>query len=184
MHEASRSRASEFRRQASDRHDGACRHPAWHRSGAGAGHARRRAALKKSSSPPVRAPKTFTMFRRRSPPSPPADIENMGIQKPQDFLSAVPNVTFIQTQNAGTSFLVMRGISQARNSAPSAAIVVDGVPMTQPAQFNQQPARYPADRSPQGAAGRAVWSQRHRWRHHHQDQAAHRYLGRPFDGRL
>ena len=67
-----------------------------------------------------------------------ADIENMGIQKPQDFLNAVPNVTFIQTQNAGTSFLVMRGISQARNSAPSAAIVVDGVPMTQPAQFNQQ----------------------------------------------
>lgn len=65
-----------------------------------------------------------------------ADIEAKGIQKPQDFLSAVPNVTFIETQNAGTSFLVMRGISQARNSAPSAAIVVDGVPMTQPAEFN------------------------------------------------
>ncbi len=65
-----------------------------------------------------------------------ADIQAKGIEKPQDFLSAVPNVTFIETQNAGTSFLVMRGISQARNSAPSAAIVVDGVPMTQPAQFN------------------------------------------------
>ncbi len=65
-----------------------------------------------------------------------ADIEAKGIQKPQDFLSAVPNVTFIETQNAGTSFLVIRGISQARNSAPSAAIVVDGVPMTQPAEFN------------------------------------------------
>lgn len=57
-------------------------------------------------------------------------IEAKGIVKPQDFLSAVPNVTFIETQNAGTSFLVIRGISQARNSAPSAAIVVDGVPMT------------------------------------------------------
>ncbi len=32
----------------------------------------------------------------------------------------------------------MRGISQARNSEPSAAIVVDGVEMTQPAQFNQE----------------------------------------------
>jgi iron complex outermembrane receptor protein len=47
-------------------------------------------------------------------------------------------VTFVETQNAGTSFLVIRGISQARNSEPSAAIVVDGVPMTQPAQFNQE----------------------------------------------
>lgn len=61
-----------------------------------------------------------------------------GIESPADFLSSVPNVTFIPTQNAGTSFIVMRGISQARNSEPSAAIVVDGVPMTQPAQFNQE----------------------------------------------
>lgn len=65
-------------------------------------------------------------------------IENKGVQTPTDFLSAVPNVTFIPTQNAGTSFIVIRGISQARNSEPSAAIVVDGVPMTQPAAFNQQ----------------------------------------------
>jgi iron complex outermembrane receptor protein len=64
-------------------------------------------------------------------------IEAMGIQEPQDFIQAVPNVSFIETQNAGTSFLVIRGIGQARNSEPSAAIVVDGVPMTQPAQFNQ-----------------------------------------------
>ena len=66
-----------------------------------------------------------------------ADIEEKGVRNPADFLSAVPNVTFIATQNAGTSFLVIRGISQARNSEPSAAIVVDGVPMTQPAEFNQ-----------------------------------------------
>lgn len=65
-------------------------------------------------------------------------INNKGIETPADFLSAVPNVTFIATQNAGTSFIVMRGISQARNSEPSAAVVVDGVPMTQPAQFNQE----------------------------------------------
>ena len=83
-----------------------------------------------------------------------SDIQNMGIQKPQDFLSAVPNVTFIETQNAGTSFLVMRGISQARNSPPSAAIVVDGVPMTQPAQFNQEMldiAQIEVVKGPQGA---------------------------------
>jgi iron complex outermembrane recepter protein len=65
------------------------------------------------------------------------EIAAKGIRSPADFLSAVPNVTFIPTQNAGTSFIVMRGISQARNSEPSVAIVVDGVPMTQPAEFNQ-----------------------------------------------
>lgn len=65
------------------------------------------------------------------------DIETKGVHEPADILSAVPNVTFIATQNAGTSFIVMRGISQARNSEPSAAIIVDGVPMTQPAEFNQ-----------------------------------------------
>ncbi|HEX4294917.1 MAG TPA: TonB-dependent receptor [Rhizomicrobium sp.] len=64
-------------------------------------------------------------------------IEAKGIQSPKDFLNAVPNVTFIPTQNAGTSFVVIRGISQSRNSEPSVAVVVDGVPMTQPAEFNQ-----------------------------------------------
>jgi iron complex outermembrane receptor protein len=67
-----------------------------------------------------------------------AAIEDRGIERPADFIASVPNVTFVETQNAGTSFLVIRGISQARNSEPSAAIVVDGVPMTQPAQFNQE----------------------------------------------
>lgn len=67
-----------------------------------------------------------------------ATIEAKGISSPADFLSAVPNVSFISTQNAGTSFVVIRGISQARNSEPSVAIVVDGVPMTQPAEFNQE----------------------------------------------
>jgi iron complex outermembrane receptor protein len=64
-------------------------------------------------------------------------IAAKGINNPADFLSAVPNVTFVATQNAGTSFIVIRGISQARNSEPSVSVVVDGVPMTQPAQINQ-----------------------------------------------
>jgi len=65
-------------------------------------------------------------------------IQAKGITNPADFLSAVPNVSFIPTQNSGVSFIVIRGIGQARNSEPSAAIVVDGVPMTQPAAFNQE----------------------------------------------
>src|ERR1700761_1689718 len=65
------------------------------------------------------------------------EIEAKGITTPSDFLDSIPNVSFVSTQNAGTSFVVIRGISQARNSEPSAAIVVDGVPLTQPAAFNQ-----------------------------------------------
>ena len=64
-------------------------------------------------------------------------ITAMGIQMPRDFIQATPNVTLVETQNVGTSFVVIRGISQARNSSPSVAVVVDGVPETQPEQFNQ-----------------------------------------------
>ena len=65
-------------------------------------------------------------------------IEARGIEMPRDFIQSVPNVTLVETQNAGTSFVVIRGISQARNSEPSVAVIVDGVPETQPAQFNQE----------------------------------------------
>ena len=67
-----------------------------------------------------------------------ATLEAKGVEMPRDFIQAVPNVTLIETQNAGTSFVVIRGISQARNSEPSVSVVVDGVPETQPAQFNQE----------------------------------------------
>jgi len=46
-----------------------------------------------------------------------AAIEDRGIERPADFIASVPNVTFVETQNAGTSFLVIRGISQARKIA-------------------------------------------------------------------
>jgi hypothetical protein len=35
-------------------------------------------------------------------------IESAGIQKPGDFISLVPNMTLVETQNAGTSFVVVR----------------------------------------------------------------------------
>ncbi|HEY4038642.1 MAG TPA: TonB-dependent receptor plug domain-containing protein, partial [Burkholderiaceae bacterium] len=65
-------------------------------------------------------------------------IESAGIEKPGDFISLVPNMTLVQTQNAGNAFVVMRGISQARNSEPSVAVLVDGVLETNPAEFNQE----------------------------------------------
>lgn len=66
------------------------------------------------------------------------EIDLAGIEQPQDFVNLTPNVTLVETQNQGTSFLTMRGISQARNSEPSAAIIVDGVLLTNPAQLTQE----------------------------------------------
>jgi len=66
------------------------------------------------------------------------EIESAGIQKPGDFIGLTPNVTLVETQNAGTAFINVRGISQARNSEMSVAVLVDGVLMPNPNQFNQQ----------------------------------------------
>ena len=67
-----------------------------------------------------------------------AEIAAAGIQRPQDFIDLTPNMTLVQTQNQGTSFVTVRGISQARNSEPSVAVVIDGVAMANPSQFNQE----------------------------------------------
>src|SRR6187401_536285 len=67
-----------------------------------------------------------------------AEIRSAGIRRPQDFIALTPNMTMVQTQNQGTSFIVVRGISQARNSEPSVAVLIDGVLMANPSQFNQE----------------------------------------------
>ncbi|HEY9182407.1 MAG TPA: TonB-dependent receptor, partial [Gammaproteobacteria bacterium] len=66
------------------------------------------------------------------------EIESAGIEKPHDFIALTPSVTIVQTQNPGNSFITIRGVSQARNSDMPVAVVVDGVLMSNPAQFNQQ----------------------------------------------
>jgi iron complex outermembrane receptor protein len=65
-------------------------------------------------------------------------IQSAGIQKPADFIAQVPNMTLVETQNAGNAFVVVRGVSQARNSEPSVAVLVDGVLETNPANFNKE----------------------------------------------
>lgn len=67
-----------------------------------------------------------------------ASIENAGIDKPADFMALTSNVNLVETQNAGNAFVIIRGITQARNSEPSVAVVVDGVQQVNPAQFNQE----------------------------------------------
>jgi iron complex outermembrane receptor protein len=67
-----------------------------------------------------------------------AEIDSAGIEKPHDFIALTPNMTVVQTQNPGNSFITIRGVSQARNSDMPVAVVVDGVLMSNPAQFNQE----------------------------------------------
>ena len=65
-------------------------------------------------------------------------IQSAGIESPRDFIALVPNMTLVETQNVGNSFITIRGISQARNSEPSVAVLVDGVLETNPYEFDQE----------------------------------------------
>lgn len=67
-----------------------------------------------------------------------SEIESAGIENPADYISLSPNITLVDTQNQGTTFITIRGLSQARNSEPSAAVLIDGVLMANPSQFNQE----------------------------------------------
>ena len=75
-------------------------------------------------------PVTVNAFSRQ-------DIEDAGIRRPNDYLSLVPNATLVEAQNAGTTFLTIRGITQVRNNEPPVAVAVDGMLQTSPNQFNQ-----------------------------------------------
>ncbi len=72
------------------------------------------------------------------------EIQAAGIEAPRDFIAMVPNMTLVETQNVGNSFVTIRGISQARNSEPSVAVLVDGVLETNPYEFNQRALRHSA----------------------------------------
>ena len=66
------------------------------------------------------------------------EIQSAGIESPRDFIAMVPNMTLVETQNVGNSFISVRGISQARNSEPSVAVLVDGVLEANPYEFDQE----------------------------------------------
>jgi iron complex outermembrane recepter protein len=67
-----------------------------------------------------------------------AAIENAGIERPGEFINLTSNVNLVETQNSGNAFIIIRGITQARNSEPSVAVVIDGVQQANPAMFNQE----------------------------------------------
>ena len=78
----------------------------------------------------LNVPVTMSVFTQQT-------IESAGIEAPRDFVALVPNMTLVEVQNVGNSFITIRGISQARNSEPSVAVLVDGVLEPNPYEFDQ-----------------------------------------------
>lgn len=65
-------------------------------------------------------------------------IEDARIEGVGDFIGLTPNISIVESQNVGNSFITIRGISQVRNGETPVAIVVDGVLQVNPNQFTQQ----------------------------------------------
>ncbi len=65
-------------------------------------------------------------------------IQDAGIREPADFVALTPNLSLIQTQDYGSSFITIRGLTQVRNGDPPVAVVVDDVIQTSGRQFAQQ----------------------------------------------
>ncbi|MDJ0877797.1 MAG: TonB-dependent receptor [Halieaceae bacterium] len=63
-------------------------------------------------------------------------IEDAGIERPQDFIMLTPNVTIVDTANAGDTQVTIRGQYSTRDSESSFAYVLDGVLITNPNGFN------------------------------------------------
>ena len=83
-----------------------------------------------------------------------AMIESAGIERPQDFISLTPNVSIVDTANAGDTQVTIRGQVSTRDAESNFAYVVDGVLITNPNGFNGElfdVAQIEVLKGPQGA---------------------------------
>jgi iron complex outermembrane receptor protein len=67
-----------------------------------------------------------------------AAIEDAGIERPEDFMVLTPNVSMLNTVNAGDTQVTIRGIVSTRDAESTFAYVVDGVLITNPNGFNEE----------------------------------------------
>jgi iron complex outermembrane receptor protein len=63
-------------------------------------------------------------------------IEQAGIDQPSDFLKLTSNVNFYSSITAGDFLVNVRGQASVRGAEPSVRIIVDGVPIGSPSEFN------------------------------------------------
>lgn len=74
------------------------------------------------------APVAITAFSTRA-------LEDARIKGVGDFIGITPNISIVQSQSAGNSFVTIRGISQVRNGESPIAVVTDGIQQISPRQF-------------------------------------------------
>ena len=65
-----------------------------------------------------------------------SDIEDAGIERPEDFIALTPNVVMANTVNVGDTLVTIRGLTSTRDAESNFAFVVDGVLQTNPNAFN------------------------------------------------
>ncbi len=65
-------------------------------------------------------------------------IQQAGIERPNDFITLMPNVTIVDTANVGDTQVSIRGIVSTRDAESTFAYVVDGVLNTNPNAFNEE----------------------------------------------
>lgn len=66
------------------------------------------------------------------------DIENMGVQRAEDFIYQTPGVTLVNTVEVGDTQLSIRGLNGARDAETNFALIIDGVLYTNPSAFNRE----------------------------------------------
>ncbi len=65
-------------------------------------------------------------------------IRRAGIERADDYISLIPNVTLVDTANVGDTQVSIRGIVSTRDAESTFAYVVDGILSTNPNSFNEE----------------------------------------------
>lgn len=65
-------------------------------------------------------------------------LQRAGVERAGDYIGLIPNVTLVDTANAGDTQVSIRGIVSTRDAESTFAYVVDGVLSTNPNSFNEE----------------------------------------------
>lgn len=65
-------------------------------------------------------------------------IQDARLDRVEDFIGLTPGVTISQAQNAGQSFIMIRGLTQVRNNEAPVAVVIDGALTASPNQLTRE----------------------------------------------
>jgi len=64
-------------------------------------------------------------------------LQDAGVRDYSDFIALTPNVSLVEAESVGQSFLTIRGLTEVRNGQAPVAFVVDGVQESSNRQFTQ-----------------------------------------------